>query len=281
MELRLGWLVPPLSGETAASTMSTPASAALRTVLALIPLVSWVWRWIGMSILLAQLPDQHLRGVGARQPGHVLDAQDVRAHVAQLACHRDVVVEVVLRARGVQQVAGVADGGFADRVRLEHGLHRDDHVVDAVEGVEDAEDVDALARGLQHELPHDVVRIAGVAHGVGGAQQHLEADVRDARAQLTQALPGVLVQEAHRGVEGGAAPHLEAEEVGQALGDRLRGLEQVVCAHARRQQRLMGVAHGGVGDQQALLRSRPGGEAGRAQLLQPLPAAGRGGSPSV
>ena len=189
MEFRLGWLVPPLSGETAASTMSTPASAALSTVLALMPLVSCVWRVDRDVNLLAQLPDQHLRGVGARQPGHVLDAQDVRAHVAQLAGHRDVVVEVVLRARGVQQVAGVADGGFADRVRLEHGLHRDDHVLDAVEGVEDAEDVDALARGLQHELPHDVVGVARVAHGVGGAQQHLEADVGNARAPVRAAAP--------------------------------------------------------------------------------------------
>ena len=53
MELRLGWLVCPLSPATAPSMMSTPASAALRRVLALRPLVSWVWKWMGEADVLA------------------------------------------------------------------------------------------------------------------------------------------------------------------------------------------------------------------------------------
>src|SRR5207244_8254655 len=47
MEFRLGWLVPPLTAATAASATSAPASAAFRTEAALMPLVSWVWKWIG------------------------------------------------------------------------------------------------------------------------------------------------------------------------------------------------------------------------------------------
>ena len=42
IELRLGWLVPPLIEAIAASAMSTPASLAFRTLAAFSPLVSCV-----------------------------------------------------------------------------------------------------------------------------------------------------------------------------------------------------------------------------------------------
>jgi hypothetical protein len=47
MLLRHGWLVAPLIGASAASAMSTPASAARRMLPELTPLVSCVWKWIG------------------------------------------------------------------------------------------------------------------------------------------------------------------------------------------------------------------------------------------
>ena len=51
-----------------------------------------------------------------------------------------------------------------------------------VEGVEDAEQVDAgLGRFLDERLD-DVVRIVGVADGVVGPQQHLEQDIGNAFA---------------------------------------------------------------------------------------------------
>ena len=58
--------------------------------------------------------------------------------------------------------------------------------------------------------PHDVVRVVRVADRVRAAEEHLEEDVRDLLAQQRQPLPGVLLEEPHRDVEGRAAPHLDA-----------------------------------------------------------------------
>ena len=64
--------------------------------------------------------------------------------------------------------------------------------------------------GVLHETGDDVVGIIGITDGIRAAEEHLETDVRNARAQLAQALPRIFVQETHRGVEGRAAPHFQA-----------------------------------------------------------------------
>src|SRR5690606_10207530 len=84
-------------------------------------------------------------------------------------------------------------------------------------------------------------------------------------------------EEAHGGVEGRAAPALERIEPGRAVRDGGGGGEHVVRAHARRHERLVGVAEGGVGDEQAFLRGRPLGEFFRAELEQQIARAGRRG----
>ena len=43
-----GWDVPLASGESAVSTMSTPAIAAIRLTMSPVPLVLCVCRWMGM-----------------------------------------------------------------------------------------------------------------------------------------------------------------------------------------------------------------------------------------
>ena len=137
-----------------------------------------------------------------------------------------------------------------------------------VEGVEDAEQVDAgLGRFLDEGLD-DVVGIVGVADGVGGPQQHLEEDVRDALAQLGQAVPGRFLEEAHGRVERRPAPHLQREQAGVPGGVDRGDLQHVVGAHPRGQQRLVGVAEGRVGHQQPLLLEHPGGELLRPQLVE-------------
>ena len=90
----------------------------------------------------------------------------MRAHGFQLFGHVDVVVEAVFGAVGVEDVAGVADGGFADGVGFKDGVEGDFHVFDGVEGVEDAEDVDALPGGFVDEALDDVVGVGAVADGV-------------------------------------------------------------------------------------------------------------------
>lgn len=43
-----------------------------------------------------------------------------------------------------------------------------------------------------HSLKDRVVRVVGVAHGVGSSQQHLKRDIWDQSSQLLQPLPGTL-----------------------------------------------------------------------------------------
>ena len=151
-------------------------------------------------------------------------------------------------------------------------LHGHLHARDPVQGVKDAEHIDAPLGGLLHEGPHQIVGIVGVAHQIGAAQQHLERDVGDLLPQQTQALPRGLVEEAVGHVEGGAAPHLQREAVPQDVGHAIGALDHVAGAHTGGQQALVGVPHGGVGEQQLLLVQHPPlhglGALGVQQLLQ-------------
>ncbi len=181
-----------------------------------------------------------------------------------------VVAQAVFRPAGIEQVARIADGRFAHRTGLEYRVDRDAHVFDGIERIEDAEDVDPLRVGFAHEFADHVVGIRGVAHGVGAAKQHLEADVGNVLPHFAQPLPRIFVQEAHGGVEGRSTPHFQAEQAGEALRHGARRGQQVVRSHARCQQRLMCVAEGRVCEQQALLVARPLREAARPKLPQQL-----------
>ncbi len=63
----------------AASTASTPASTAARTVAADIPDVSWVWKWMGRPVFFAQRLEQDFRRGRLQQASHILDGDDMRA----------------------------------------------------------------------------------------------------------------------------------------------------------------------------------------------------------
>ena len=87
------------------------------------------------------------------------------------------------------------------------------HLVDVVERVEDAEDVDAGRGGLAHEGLGDLGRVRRVADRVAAAQQHLDGDVRQRLADGGEPLPGVLAEEAERDVVGRTAPGLHREQL--------------------------------------------------------------------
>ena len=135
----------------------------------------------------------------------------MRAELLELPGKGDVVLQRIFGPRFIQNIAGIADGGLADSAGFESGVERNAHVVNGVERIENAEDIDALAMGLGDKAPDDIIRIGCIADGVCAAKEHLEANIRDALAEPPQALPGVLVEEAERGVKGGAAPHFDAE----------------------------------------------------------------------
>jgi hypothetical protein len=177
-------------------------------------------------------------------------------------------------SRRVGDVAGVADGRLANRLAVvADGFHRHLHVRQVVERVEDPEDVHAGVRRVLDEAGDDVVRIVRIADGVRAAEEHLETDVRDLFAQAAEAVPRAFAEEAHRGVEGRSAPHFQREKLGRAVGDRLGHAQHVEAAHAGGDERLVGVAQGGVGDQQALFVENPLREFLRAEVQQHVAAA--------
>ena len=239
------------------------------------PLVSCVWKWIGRPVSSFSALTSAKRRARLAQAGHVLDAEDVRAGALQLARERDVVLQVVLRLARIGEVAGVADRRLAQLARLAHGVDRDAHVLDPVQRVEDAEQVDAGARRLLDEVAHDVVGIVRVADRVRRAQQHLQQQVRHRRAQLVQPLPRTFLQEAHRHVEGRAAPAFDREQVRHEARVVRRDRREVVRAEARGEQRLVRVAHRRVRQQHALLLAASSGEALGAELVELLLRAGR------
>ena len=66
-----------------------------------------------------------------------------------------------------------------------------------------------------------------------------------------------------------APPHISSENrSGMPSGVDRGDLQHVVGAHARGQQRLVGVAEGRVGEKQLLLVAHPRGELLRAQFLE-------------
>ena len=199
------------------------------------------------------------------------------AGLLQCLGHLHVVLQVVLGARTVEEVAGVADGGFADGAGFNHRIHRHAHVVDAVERVEHAEDIDAVLGRLLHKVFDDVVSVVGVTDRIGRTQQHLDRDIGDGCAQHGEAFPGIFLEEAHGDVEGRAAPAFQREKLRRQTGVIRRDGRHVGGAHARGKQGLVRVAHGGVGEKNFLLRLQPLRETGSATLLQFITHAARQG----
>ncbi len=214
---------------------------------------------------------------GFQKPRHVLEAENMGAGGFQRLAHRDVVFQVVFRAVGIEDVAGIADRAFADLALLDHGIHRDAHVLDPVEAVEDAEDVDAGLRRLPHEFLHDVVGIIGVADAVRGAEQHLRHDVGHCRAEVAEALPGAFLQEAVGHVKGGTAPAFDAEKLRQVRRIGRRHLDHVDRPHPGSEQRLVSVAHRRVGQKELLLARHPVGDGLRTFFFQKVARARGGG----
>ena len=228
--------------------------------------------------LLAKGLDERAGGEGTAQAGHVFYREDVRTHFFQLLREADVVFQRILRALGIENVAGVADRSLANAARVfSHRFHRSAHVRKVVQRVENPEDIHAALGGVFDETSHDIRRVVRVADGIRAAQEHLEADVRNPLAKLAEAVPRVLVEKTHRGVEGRPAPHFEAEKPGRTARHGVGHGEHVIAAHARGEEGLVRVAEGRVGKKQALLLARPLGEFLGSKLEQKLARSRRRG----
>jgi DNA-binding beta-propeller fold protein YncE len=69
---------------------------------------------------------------------------------------------------------GKRGGGLGEFAGGHHGINRHPHILDPVEGVEDAEHIHPFGRRLPHEEVDDVIWIVGVTHRVRGPQEHLQ-----------------------------------------------------------------------------------------------------------
>ena len=145
-----------------------------------------------------------------------------------------------------------------------HRVHGHAHVVHPVERVEDAEDVDAVLGRLLRRSSAPRCRRSwcspprwrrAAASGTGCWARPRAGG---------EPLPRVFLEEAHGDVEGGAAPAFQREQLRQHARVVRRDRQHVVRAHAGGEQRLVRVAHGGVGEQHLLLVAHPVGRTSAA-----------------
>jgi len=172
----------------------------------------------------------------------------------------DIIFQRIFRPVGIVNIAGIAERGLQDPACLQNPVHGDAHVFDPVQRIEHAKDIDAAGGTLVDELFDHIVGIIGVADAVRGPQQHLGQEIGHAGAQVAQALPWAFLQETIGDIEGCSAPALHREQCRKVIRIGVSDIQHVDGAHAGRQQTLMAVAHGRVGDQQPLLLQHPVGD---------------------
>ena len=192
------------------------------------------------------------------------------AAVLQFFGELHIIFQRIFIALGICDIAGIANGGLGDFVLIEHFFQRNLHAGQPVERIENAEHINAVLGAFFDERAHNIVRIVFIAHGIGPAEQHLEQNVGNAGAQFIQAFPGGFVQEAIGHVKRGAAPHFQRKRRGENMGSGIRSQRHIVGTHARCQQRLMRIAHGGICDQQLLFFQKGLGNGPGALFIQKL-----------
>ena len=156
----------------------------------------------GKAGALLQGLNQLVGRIGAQKACHILDAEGIGSHVLYPLCKLLPVVQGI----GVSQ--GVAQGDLGVASFLLGGLYRGLQVPYIIQAVEDPDDVDAVCHGLLYEVLHHVVCVMVVSQDVLSPEKHLKLRVLEACSQLSQPLPGVLLQESQGSVKGGAAPAL-------------------------------------------------------------------------
>ena len=195
---------------------------------------------------LLQPLDKGIGGHGQQQVCHILDANDIRAHLLQFLGQLDEIILVVDGGNGVRQ------GGFHNTAVLLRGADGLLQIAHIVERVENADDVDAVFDGLAAESIHYIVGIVLIAEDVLPAEEHLQLGVGQGLAQLAQALPRVFLQKAHTRIKGSAAPAFQ-----RPIADRvqhLAGGQHVLHPHPGGCLRLVGVTQDGIGNIQGLVR---------------------------
>ena len=73
---------------------------------------------------VAQRLHQFLRGIGTAKTRHVLDGDHMSAHFLKFFGEADVIFQIILIALRIENVPGVTERAFANRMGIARGLHR-------------------------------------------------------------------------------------------------------------------------------------------------------------
>mmetsp|Transcript_26179 Transcript_26179/g.53739 ORF Transcript_26179/g.53739 Transcript_26179/m.53739 type:complete len:437 (-) Transcript_26179:373-1683(-) len=223
--------------------------------------------------LLAQFRHQQSGSPGSEQTSHVLDTETVSAEIDKLVGKIEVIIQVVLVfGTVIGNISSVGNSRLDESTGGCGGLDSELHVVDVVETVEHAENVISRFIGGFAELIHKVVGVDGVSNGIGTTEKHLLKHIGSGLIEFFQSFPWAFAQEVHADIKSGSAPYLERKDIGTVEGGvgGLGGLEQVVGPHSGGKERLMGVAHGSIGEHGVGVLSHCLGESLGALLTENL-----------
>ena len=133
-------------------------------------------------------------------------------------------------------------------------------------------DIDTVLNGFTAEGVHHVVCIMLVAQNILATEQHLQFGIGQTLLQSTKALPRILVEKTHAGIEGGAAPAFQG-----VVPDGIQHLQSgqhILNGHAGSRLRLMSVPEDGIGDQQGFIGQK------FHSILPPVNRKGRSAAPT-
>ncbi len=208
---------------------SAPARAASIAAASAVPPAPCACRPTGRPLALPTPSTSSRTRPGESEPGRIVDEHARRAERRQMVRALEQHVAGVLGARAVHEPDRQLLAGRVDRLG---GLLQ---VLEVVQRIVEAEDVDPVAGRALDEAPHEVALERPRADEEAPAQRHLERRIAD-RAQRADALPRALDATANRGVEAAAARHLERREPG--LVEHRGDLEDPRGGNARRERLL-------------------------------------------
>ena len=132
----------------------------------------------GLVEAFAQRQDELFGCLRAQQPRHVLDRDDVGTRLHHVFCEAQVIVQGVQVLGGVQKVSAVTQRHLGNRrVRGENRIDCGAHLVNVVEGIKNAENIDTRRGRFLHKRFRHFGGIGGVPHGVSPSKQHLNRNV--------------------------------------------------------------------------------------------------------
>ena len=178
-----------------------------------------------------QFADERVSGRRQEQVRHILDTDDVCAHLDEVLCLLYEVFFVMYRARRIAQCRLACAAVFLNRT------HRALHISYIVQRVENTNDIDAVLDHSSTEGLDHVVCIVTVSQKVLRAKKHLKRCLRHRFFQSAESLPRVFSEETHAGVKSRSTPALQGP-VTHVIQD-LTCRKHILDTHSRRRLRLM------------------------------------------